>query len=129
MTGATFTQPGKQTIKLPNGVVYTIEPERKEITGLLMASKKLVLAGNLIMTDVTNGLKAIVNFDINEPKRRGYLGGWMGGIGGGHDKLKEGETSANREDLIEIKILKAPGKSDKDIVSKGMGSYLENIIF
>lgn len=129
MTGATFTQVGKQTIKLPNGVVYTIEPERKEVTGLLLASKKLVLAGNLIMTDVTNGLKAIVNFDINEPKRRGYLGGWMGGIGGGHEKLKEGETSANREDLIEIKILKAPGKSDKDIVSKGMGSYLENIIF
>lgn len=129
MTGATFTQPGKQTLKLPNGVVYTIEPERKEITGLLMTSKKLVLAGNLIMTDVTNGLKAIVNFDINEPKRRGYLGGWMGGIGGGHEKLKEGESSANREDLIEIKILKAPGKSDKDIVSKGMGSYLENIIF
>ena len=129
MTGATFTQVGKQTIKLPNGVAYTIEPERKEVTGLLMASKKLVLAGNLIMTDVTNGLKAIVDFDINEPKRRGYLGGWMGGIGGGHDKLKEGETSANREDLIEIKIVKAPGKSDKDIVSKGMGSYLENIIF
>jgi len=54
----------------------------------------------------------------------------MGGIGGGHDKLKEGETvSANREDLLEINIFKAPGKSDKDIVSKGTGSYLENIIF
>ena len=53
----------------------------------------------------------------------------MGGIGGGHDKLKEGEASPNREDLLEISILKAPGKSDKDIVSKGQGSYLENIIF
>jgi len=68
-----------------------------------------------------------VKFDINEPKRRGFLGGWMGGIGGGHEKLKPGEASANREDLIEILIFKAPGKSDKDIVSKGVGSYLENI--
>ena len=43
-----------------------------------------------------------MNFDINEPKRRGFMGGWMGGIGGGHDKLKEGEASGNREDLISI---------------------------
>jgi len=129
MTGITFTQPGKQTLKLPNGGMYTIEPEKKEITGILTTSKKLVLAGNLIITDVVNKLKAVVNFDVNEPKRRGFLGGWMGGIGGGHDKLKEGEISANREDLLEINILKAPGTSDKDIISKGSGSYLENISF
>jgi hypothetical protein len=34
--------------------------------------------------------------DINSEKRKGFLGGW---IGGGHEKLKEGEVSANREDL------------------------------
>merc|ERR1712166_697834 len=129
MTGITFTQPGKQSMKLPNGGMYTIEPEKKEITGILTTSKKLVLAGNLIITDVVNKLKAVVSFDVNEPKRRGFLGGWMGGIGGGHDKLKEGEISANREDLLEINILKAPGTSDKDIISKGSGSYLENITF
>jgi hypothetical protein len=83
----------------------------------------------MIVTDIMNSLKAVVNFDINEPKRRGFLGGWMGGIGGGHEKLKEGESSANREDLISINILKAPGKSDKDLVSKGKGSYLEDITF
>lgn len=34
--------------------MYTIEPEKKEITGILTSAKKCVLAGNLIITDVVN---------------------------------------------------------------------------
>lgn len=37
--------------------------------------------------------------------------------------------SADREDLVKIKISKLPAKSEADVVSTGQGSYLESISF
>jgi hypothetical protein len=125
MQGLTFTQPGKQTLILPDETIYDIQAPSGEVTGIMTTQKKFTFSGNLIITDLVNGLEAKVYFDINEPKRRGYMGGW---VGGGHGKLK-GKISENREDLVTIKISTLPAKSDDDVVSTGTGSYLENISF
>jgi hypothetical protein len=90
MQGAEFSQPGKQTLVLPDGTAYGIEANTVELTGLLTAAKSLVLAGNLIITDKRNGLRSVTTFDTEKGKRSGYLGGW---IGGGHGTVKEGEVS------------------------------------
>ena len=82
-----------------------------------------------MITDKTNNIEARVNFDVNEPNRRGFLGGWVGNLGGGHEKLAEGEVSKDREDLCSIKISKLGAKSKADVLSTGKGSYLENISF
>lgn len=125
MQGAIFTQPGKQTLKLPCGTIYDIQLPGGDITGLMSQNKRYVTAGTLIVTDLVNNIEATVYYDCNEPKRRGFLGGW---IGGGHDN-KEGEVSKNREDLVRIEICKIPKKSKADIISIGEGSYLEKIAF
>ena len=71
----------------------------------------------------------MVNYDVNEKNRRGLLGGWLGGLGSGHGDIKEGECSKDREDLINVMVLKPPGNSEKDVLAKGSGSYCENIKF
>ena len=71
----------------------------------------------------------MVNYDVNEPNRRGYLGGLLGGLGSGHGTIKPGECSENREDLINLIILKPPGKTEKDVLARGAGSYCENVRF
>jgi len=111
---------------MPCGTVYDITTPGAEITGIMTTHKRFCFSGNLVITDKTNNLEARVFFDPNEPKRRGYLGGW---IGGGHGSLKAGQISENREDLVNIKISKLPAKNDKDVVSEGKGSYLESISF
>lgn len=125
MQGLTFTQPGKQTLILPDETIYDMQAPSGEVTGIMTTQKKFTFSGHLIITDLVNGLEAKVYFDVNEPKRRGYMGGW---VGGGHGKLK-GKISENREDLVTIKISTLPAKSDEDVVSIGTGSYLENISF
>lgn len=126
MTGMSFSQPGAQTLKMPCGTVYDIQTASGEVTGIMTTHKRFIFSGNLVITDKANGLEAKVYFDPNESKRRGYFGGW---VGGGHGKLKEGEVSENREDLVVVKISKLPAKSDKDVVSTGTGSYLEKLSF
>jgi len=88
--------------------------------------KRFTFSGNLVITDKANNLEARVIFDCEEPNRRGYMGGW---VGGGHGKLKAGEVSKYREDLVTIKISNLPAKSAADVVSTGTGSYLEAISF
>jgi hypothetical protein len=73
-----------------------------------------------------NGLRSVTSFDTDKDKRAGYLGGW---VGGGHGKVKEGEVSAYRSDLIKIEISKPPGNRKEDILATGTGSYLESISF
>lgn len=111
---------------LPNGTAYKIEAPTVELAGLLTAAKSLTLAGNLIVTDMKNGLRSVTSFDTEKGKRAGYFGGF---VGGGHGTVKEGEVSAYRTDLIKIEISKPPGNKKEDIVSEGTGSYLENISF
>jgi len=111
---------------MPCGTVYDISTPGAEITGIMTTHKRFCFSGNLIIKDLTNKIEAVVVFDPNEPKRRGYLGGWLGG---GHGKLKEGQISENREDLVEIKIQRTPAQSKKDILSVGSGSYLEQVSF
>lgn len=73
-----------------------------------------------------NGLRSVTSFDVEKGKRAGYLGGW---VGGGHGKVKTGEVSSYRTDLLKIEISKPPGNRKEDILSTGTGSYLENISF
>ena len=93
---------------------------------MMTTQKKFTFSGNLVITDLINGLEARAHFDVNEVKRRGYMGGW---VGGGHGKLKNGKVSENREDLCCVKISTLPAKSEADVVSTGTGSYLENLSF
>lgn len=85
MQGIEFTQPGKQQLKMPCGTVYDIQTPEAQITGIMTSQKKMTFTGNLVITDTQNQLEARVFFDVNEPARRGYMGGWLGG---GHSKLK-----------------------------------------
>lgn len=115
---------------MPDGNIYDIQAVNATIEGMLTQEKKFMFGGNqLVVTDKTNNLEARAFFDVNEPNRRGALGGWLGNIGGGHATLAEGEVSKDREDLVEIKISKLPAESEADIVSTGKGSWLENISF
>lgn len=111
---------------MPCGTIYTVTTPTAQVTGIMTSQKKFNFTGNLVITDVQNNLEARVFFDCNEANRRGYLGGW---VGGGHHKLKNGEVSADREDLVKIKISKLPAKSESDVLSTGAGSYLEAISF
>ena len=111
---------------MPDGTLYTFESFAATLTGLLTSTKNFALSGNMIITDMKNGLRSVTTFDPDKGKRAGYLGGW---IGGGHGKVKEGEVSEFRTDLVSIEISKPPGNKKEDIVSTGAGSYLENITF
>jgi hypothetical protein len=113
-------------LKLPDGTFYKIEMPPAQITGLMTATKNFALCGNLIVTDMKNGLRSVTSFDTEKGKRAGYLGGW---VGGGHGKVKAGEVSATRTDLLKIEISKPPGNRKEDILATGTGSYLEHIAF
>ena len=96
-TSCNCSVPGFMQLTLPGGDVIELQGKQSKITGLLSKNKVLNLVNQLVVKDITNGLRSVVTFDAKKSSRTGYWTSWVKGI----DKVNsETGTIDARNDLL-----------------------------
>lgn len=113
---------GKQTVNFADGSIVTIKDPNIDIAGLAFGDRVNHIVGQLIITDHTNKLEAVVTY--NPPTKSG---GYFKSI-----KKKLFKSSKEQPtDAILIQIMQKANNNDKEqvVVCEGSGSWLEYIEF
>ena len=119
--------PGKVTIKLPDDTTYELEYPQVEVDGLMSTQKVLNPFGEVVIKDITNDYQLTIRFDAMKDQRSSGL---MSMIWSSTPEVEATGGQKFRRDLLTIEIEKINTETEeKEIVSQGSGSYLEEIKF
>lgn len=114
---------GDLSIYLKDGTHYTIKDAILEMNGIVMGGLTLNKLDKTVITDHTNNMEAEIIFD---PESKGYISSGMSYLKFWGDKK---EPLPRDHFIVNFNQLSNTEDKEKILMSKGKGSWLEELIF